>query len=314
MRNLLKLIIVSIAVLLGTTVARAGEGGSSYYIQGAYGDFQAGVMGAPGTYVRENVFFLDADTGPIPLGGKAAVSMDEKLWINLVTILHTTDIKIFGGRYGFAINLPYILNADVSGSVAVGGYSAFGSQSMNDFADIAILPVMLAWDHGNHHFIFEPVVYIPTASYDPNKALNPGRNYWAFDINGAYTWLNPETMQELSVVSGIIFNTENPDTDYRSGTEFHLDFTAVQYVSKGEFGVGFAGYYYQQLDGDHGTVTGPINPSDIQGMGVGIGPAALYNGHIGAGKFSVIGKALFDLDTTDRFKGDLYTIAIAFKL
>lgn len=314
MRTWLKLIIVSIAFLLSTNAARAGEGGSSYYIQGAYGDFQAGVMGAPGTYVRENVFLLDADIGVHSRGGKASLGIDEKLWINLVTIAHTTDFKILGARYGFAVNFPYILNADVSGTVAVGGYSAFGSQTMHDFADIAILPMMLAWDHGNNHFIFEPIVYIPTASYDPNESLNPGRNYWAFDINGAYTWMNPESMQELSVVSGIIFNTENPDTDYRSGAEFHLDMTAVQYIAKGEFGVGFAGYYYQQLSGDHGTVTGPINPSDIQGMGVGIGPTALYNGHIGASKFSVIGKALFDIDTTDRFKGNLYMLSVAFKL
>ena len=314
MRHWLKLVVVGIAFLLSANAARAGEGGSSYYIQGAYGDFQAGVMGAPGTYVRENVFLLDADIGAHPLGGKASIGMNEKLWINLVTIEQTTDIKILGGRYGFAINLPYILNAKVSGSAAIGGYSAFGSDSMNDFADIAVLPFILAWDHGNNHFMFEPIVYIPTASYDPNVALNPGRNYWAFDLNGAYTWLNPATMQELSVVSGIIFNTENPDTDYRSGAEFHLDFTAVQYVAKGEFGVGFAGYYYQQLDGDHGTITGPIDPSDVQGMGIGVGPAALYNGHIGASKFSVIGKALFDLDTTDRFKGNLFMLSVAFKL
>lgn len=314
MQSWLKPIIVSIAFLLATTAARAGEGGSSYYIQGAYGDFQAGVMGAPGTYVRENVFMLDADTGPHALGGKSVLSMDEKIWINLVTIAHTTDIKIFGGRYGFAINLPYIINADVSGSIAGGGYSAFGSESMSDMADIAVLPFMLAWDRGKSHIMFEPIVYIPTAKYDPNKSLNPGRNYWAFDFNGAYTWMDPESLQELSLVSGIIVNTENPETDYRSGAEFHFDFTAVQYVAQGQIGLGLAGYYYQQLDGDHGTITGPIDPSNIKGMGVGVGPTALYNGHIGASKFSVIGKALFDINTTDRFEGNLYMLSVAFKL
>jgi len=47
-------------------------------------------------------------------------------------------------------------------------------------------------------------------------------------------------------------NTENPDTDYRTGTEFHLDFMLNQFLAE-SFGIGFHGYYYDQLTGDSGS-------------------------------------------------------------
>ncbi|MFX8820919.1 transporter, partial [Acinetobacter baumannii] len=77
-------------------------------------------------------------------------------------------------------------------------------------------------------------------------------NHWAFDFNGAVTWLNTTTGLELSSALGFTFNTENPDSHYKSGDDFHVEFAAVQNFSK-SFGIGVTGYHYQQLTGDSGS-------------------------------------------------------------
>ena len=67
--------------------------------------------------------------------------------------------------------------------------------------------------------------------------VNIGRNYWSFDTVMAATWFNAETGTELSVIPGLMMNTENPDTNYRTGTEFHVDAVANQFLSE-TFAVG----------------------------------------------------------------------------
>ncbi|MGE5239904.1 MAG: transporter, partial [Chloroflexota bacterium] len=44
------------------------------------------------------------------------------------------------------------------------------------------------------------------------------------------------------------FNTENNDTDYQSGQEFHFDYTVGYHIKNWSLGVG--GYYYKQTTND----------------------------------------------------------------
>ena len=52
-------------------------------------------------------------------------------------------------------------------------------------------------------------------------------------------------------MAGLTYNFTNPDTDYRSGVDFHLDWAASQFLSP-KVHVGVVGYYYQQLTADVG--------------------------------------------------------------
>jgi hypothetical protein len=113
---------------------------------------------------------------------------------------------------------------------------------------------------GRPHLTFSPGISAPTGKYDADDLLNLGRNYWAFDLAGSYTWLHPTRGHEISLNAGFLFNNENPDTDYTTGTEFHLDWLIGQYFSE-SFGVGINGYYYQQITDDDGQIVGPINAS-----------------------------------------------------
>ena len=52
------------------------------------------------------------------------------------------------------------------------------------------------------------------------------------DTTGAVTWLDAKMGLELSSAVGFTFNGENPDTDYTTGTEFHVEWALVQHFSK----------------------------------------------------------------------------------
>jgi hypothetical protein len=109
----------------------------------------------------------------------------------------------------------------------------------------------LKWNAGVHNFMTYVTGDIPVGAYDPNRLSNLGLGHAAIDGGGGYTYFNPAAGQELSAVAGFTYNFRNPDTQYRSGIDFHLDWGVSQFLSKQVF-VGFVGYAYQQITDDSG--------------------------------------------------------------
>jgi hypothetical protein len=101
-----------------------------------------------------------------------------------------------------------------------------------------------------------------------------------------------------------MLNTENDDTDYTTGAEFHIDFTANQFLSE-TFAIGLRSYYYRQVTGDsgRGAVLG-----DFKSESLGIGPGFFWTPKFAGGKLVVLGTWLHDLEADNRFKSD-YGIA-----
>lgn len=305
------LLLSSVALLAPATWA--AEGGSSLYLQGAYGDFQAAAFGPAGVYLRDDVLLYDASMGPRPQGGKVALETRQKAWINIAHLAWLTDYEVLGARYGAALTLPYVVNAHVEGEAVVGGRQLFRDGDVSGQSDLFLTPLLLNWKLGSHDLTFAPSIVIPTGKYDVDDLLNTGRNYWALDVAGSWTWLHPSRGHEVSITAGMLFNDENPDTDYRTGRELHVDALLGQYFSE-SFGVGLAGYYYEQIGDDSGKLIGPLSAENFKSRGAGAGPAVLYSFKAGERSINLIGKALFDVDSQDRFDGDLYMLSVAFKL
>lgn len=305
------------ALAFTSTPLAAGEGGGSAYLQGTFNDFAAGVFGEPGFYLRNDLFYFDGDIDARPLGGRVAAGADQELWLNLLKLAYLTDTTLWGARVGYAITIPYA-NVDVSGSatIPVIGAEAFRSGGETGFGDIYVNPLLLNWVRGNNHFTFAPGIVVPTGKYDEDKLVNIGRNYWALDVAGSYTYLNQQTGREFSATAGVYFNDENSDTDYTTGNEFHLDWTATQYFSE-SFGLGLAGYWYEQISDDKGRLAGGLTAQDdfdgFRGSGWGLGPAFVYNAQVGDRTVSIIGKALFNIDSKNRFDGDIFMLSAAFQ-
>ena len=101
----------------------------------------------------------------------------------------------------------------------------------------------------------------------PTRLSNLGIGHGAID-GGGYTYFNPQAWHEFSAVAGFTYNFKNPDTQYQSGIDFHLDWGASQFLSKQVF-VGLVGYAYQQITDDFGQR--PILGGFQSGV-IGVGP------------------------------------------
>jgi hypothetical protein len=130
----------------------------------------------------------------------------------------------------------------------------------------------LKWNNGVNNWMTYLTGDIPVGAYDPNRLSNIGLGHGAIDGGGGYTYLNPVTGHEFSAVAGFTYNFKNPDTQYQSGIDFHLDWGASQFLSK-QFFVGLVGYVYQQVTPDSGQhpILGPFESRVI-----GIGPQVGY--------------------------------------
>ena len=101
--------------------------------------------------------------------------------------------------------------------------SAIGRQrSIDDdvfaFGD-PLLTSFIGWNRGDWHWKLAGLLNVPIGQYDQNDLVTMGFNRWAFDVSGAATWLDPKVGFEVSATAGFTFNGENPDTNYKTGTE-----------------------------------------------------------------------------------------------
>ena len=60
-------------------------------------------------------------------------------------------------------------------------------------------------------------VIAPSGSYDRDRPVNAGRNYWAIEPSAALTYLNMQNGREFSAMAGWTFNDENPSTNWGRG-------------------------------------------------------------------------------------------------
>ncbi|MBW2388305.1 MAG: transporter, partial [Deltaproteobacteria bacterium] len=206
---------------------------------------------------------------------------------------------------GLAVPFGYAdLKAEIEGE---GGVSRSASVDSFNISDIALTPIQLNWSSGNFSFRLAETIIAPTGAYDVDKAVNLGRNYWGFDTTAASTYFNEDTGTEVSIAPGILANTRNDDTNYKTGAEFHLDFTANQFLFE-SFAIGIRGYVYRQLTGDSGS---GADLGDFKGEAVGVGPGFIWLPKFAEGKFVVQGKWMTDVHSENRFDSDYFTLTIS---
>jgi hypothetical protein len=247
--------------LAAVTPAGATENGGGAYPNGAE-DFMSGAVPPPGNYFINYVDYYSANKFK---GGPP----DFKLNVAADTLrfIHITDKQILGGYWGFHVFLPFVY-MDVT---AVGKTDRRGS-----LGDIIVDPFILSWHGKNWHAATGVDIYVPTGNYRYviMPRANIGRNYWTFEPIIAGTYICPGGY-EVSGKFMYDFNTKNTTTDYLSGQEFHFDYAIGKKI--GDFNVGAAGYFYQQVTNDKqfGNRV-PFNNGN-KGRVVAFGPAAKYD-------------------------------------
>jgi hypothetical protein len=141
------------------------------------------------------------------------------------------------------------------------------TDSRTTFADV-FYQGTLKWNQGVHNTMVYLTGNIPSGTYDHTRLANLSFGWVAVDGGAGYTYFDPKSGHEFSVVGGLTYNFINHDLQYQNGIDFHVDWAASQFVSK-NVQIGIAGYFFQQLTGDSGS---GAKLGDFKGRVAGVGP------------------------------------------
>lgn len=266
--------------LFWTERAIADEGGISVYAPGFYGSFAA-VPTEPGWSLATVYYHASVDAGAdvaFPRGGKGQVDLGIKGRGDAVFFIPTYTFAepVFGNGQASLGMLAAVahnwaeVDATLTGPLG-NTISGQRSESFTGFGDLGPFG-MLKWNAGVNNYMTYVTGSIPVGSYDSDRLANTGFGHAAVDTGVGYTYLDPSTGREFSIVGGMTYNFENPDTDYKNGIDGHIDWAASQFFNE-HVHAGFVGYAYQQLTGDsgEGAVLG-----DFKSRVFGIGPQVGY--------------------------------------
>jgi hypothetical protein len=280
---------VLLAALATAGLAGATEGGGGAYPNGAE-DFMSGAVPPPGNYFINYVNYYSADklkdnNGDTVNGFKLKVAAD------VLRFIHVTDKQVLGGFWGMHVFIPLVYQ-EVNLDVPVAPVQMDDSRA--SLGDIIVDPFILSWHGANWHAATGVDIYVPTGNYDKTRLANVGRNYWTFEPIIAATFL-PGAGFDISAKLMYDVNTENNDSNYKSGQEFHMDYAVGKKM--GDFTAGLAGYYYKQTTDDE---SNGVKVSDKRGQVAAFGPALKYDYK----NMSLSLKYLFETEVRNRPAGD----------
>jgi hypothetical protein len=261
------------AIALVPIAAKADNGGIGFWLPGTMGSLSA-VPGQPGMSYTFQYIHLDATAG----GGKAlqnnsniVAGLRAKADVGVFLPTYTFATPVLGGQLTIgAATVPGNIGVDISATLTgPRGNTISGSAFDNrvTWGDVYYIGT-LKWNFGVHNLMTYVFGNIPTGTYDSTRLANLSPGFVAVDSGAGYTYLNPKTGQEFTVVGGFSFSGTNTALDYRNGIDFHADLAASQFIGKSVH-AGVVGYVYQQVTGDTGT---GAKLGANRGAAIGIGP------------------------------------------
>ena len=326
------LLAVATVIAMGANVTTprvsfADENGVSFWLPGQFGSLAA-VPQQPGWSLAIINYYTNVSAGGTVAAsreitiGKLNPTVNVNLNVNLnadadLVLINPSYVfatPVLGGQ--FALSMAGIVGtqyARLNGTITagVGPFTATQQGSISDsvigVGDLYPMAT-LRWNSGVNNWITYMTGDIPVGLYNSSNLANLGIGHGAVDGGGGYTYFNPQTGHEFSVVTGLTYNLINPSTDYQNGVDWHLDWGASQFLSK-QFLVGAVGYVYDELTPDRGSapILGPI-----ESRVVGIGPQIGYLFPIGNMQGYLNLKGYGEFDGHDRPSG--YNVWLTFSI
>jgi hypothetical protein len=286
---------------------RGEEGGSGHYLPGAMASFVDGVPPKETFIARYNMVYYSGDIAanePLPIAGVNTLGADATSWAHGLSLLWRPALEL-GERWSYAMSatIPYVW-MDVTANVTAGGTSVRRTSSLDGLGDVVLMPLMLNYNvSSNLNLNFRTGLYAPTGDYEVGRLANTSKNFWTFEPTLGLMYFGVNNGIEASMFLGADFNTENPDTDYQSGTQLHVDGTLAQHfpLFKGLAGVGVNGFWYEQVTGDSGA---GATFGDFEARTAGLGPVLSYAFKLGKVDMIAEAKWLRELETMKRLEGD----------
>lgn len=291
---------------------RAEEGGSGHYLPGSMSSFMDSVPAGETFITRLNALYYEGSFAKdlaIPFAGLRAGAVDANSFASGLTVLWRPPVDL-GDKWSYAMSAtaPWVW-MDVSANVDAplpGGTPASvrRSDSVDGLGDIVLMPLMVNYKFTDDFSAnFRLGIYAPTGDYEVGRLANPGKNYWTYEPTFALMYFGQKNGIEASLFTGMDFNTENDDTNYKSGHQFHLDGTLAQHFpfAGGLAGVGINGFWYEQVTRDSGE---GATFGDFEGRTAGLGPVLSYTKKVGNHDVIAEVKWLHEMETQKRLEGD----------
>lgn len=265
--------------------ALATEGGGGVYPNGNE-NFLVGAMPPPGFYAMVYTSYDHLNKLRDKDGNQVPVAFDVKVGAVAPRAIWVTDTKILGGQLAWHIIAP-LLSVDVS--------VAGASQKKSGLGDIVFGPGLGYHVSEKLHYVFALDVNAPTGSYDKNNLANLSRHYWNLEPLAAISYVQAAGLN-ADIKFHYDFNAENKATRYKSGQEFHFDYSMGYGFGNG-WVAGAGGYVYQQVTDDK--LNGATVP-DAKGSAMGFGPSIKYDDGKG---FFITAKLQKDFSVKNRAEG-----------
>jgi hypothetical protein len=253
----------ALAMVCVVPATQAGEGGGSSY-PGGVENFLAGAAPPPGLYVLEYVNVYRADKLKDGSGNNVPLPVFKVAANVLATrFAWSTTTQIAGGNLLLHAIVPVVnLKVEVPGV----------AQSKTGLGDITFGPAIAFHHSPSLHSVVGLDFVAPTGRYGRADVANIGRNYWSL-----------QPLVTASRIDGAGFNGDfkltfnlnqrNDDTDYKSGNEVYLDYSAGWGLGNG-WVLGAGGYAMRQLSND--TSAGASVPNS-KASAFAIGPSLKYD-------------------------------------
>jgi hypothetical protein len=299
---------VLLAIGVASGPAQALEDGTSSYPRG-YRDLAAGLLPADaGVYVRDDLNFYRGTLDEMQQNDTVSLHAELGLIANVSRATIVTGWRPLGLTQAFGISWVQTGSTLDARFVTPGGTLRPDEQTVG-VGDLAVTPVLLGWDEGNWHGNAGLAIWIPIGSYQADRFINPGRNYWSFGSHVALSWLDAQSGWDVSVAALYVTNLENPATDYDSGDVLHVNAYAGKRVAPW-LTLGVAGYTLQQVTGDSGS---GATLGDFRARVYGLGPAFRFGIDVGDAELPLLLKYYREFGAENTFEGDLVSIGTSFR-
>ena len=290
--------------------ALAEEGGSGHYFPGSMSSFIDGIPSEPGFVVRAQYIGYDGDAAinrEFPYAGLIAGNVSAQTSVFGLTFLWAPRWDL-GDKWSYAMTatVPWV-DIEVAADVRApgGGPSVRRRDEQSALGDIVLIPAMFRYKVSPDFSIDTRLaLYAPTGDYEVGRLANTGKNFWTIEPTVSLMYFGQKNGREASIFFGASFNQKNDDTDYRSGTQVHIDGTLAQHFPlwKGLAGVGISAFWYQQVEGDGGS---GATLGDFKARTNGVGPELSFVKSRENLTVSASLKWLSEFSNKNRLEGDI---------
>ena len=176
-------------------------------------------------------------------GSEVEVSGNIEILFGSIRYRFMTGRRLLGGNYGFAFDFIFaeadynVANPDIQeGPVGVG--------------DPGVTPIILGWESGRLHWMFEYRFYIPIGRYDEDAVDNVGKGHWShlFSLGGT-GYAGGDSTWSGTLITRYEYNTKVENRDLKPGDDLILEATFGKRLW-GIFNIGAVGYGVWQVT-DH---------------------------------------------------------------